>query len=68
MNTAINDAQASISGIIDLIGRFLVIVQAVCLFVRFIKSIVAIYCTLSAGQTSHSSRGKRRLGTLNLDR
>ena len=33
MNTAINDAQASISGIIDLIGRFLALVGRVVLFV-----------------------------------
>lgn len=42
MNTAINDAQASISGIIDLIGTFLDLVEAIILFVKFINVIIAI--------------------------
>ena len=39
MNTAINDAQASISGIIDLIGRSLALVERLVLFVSAIMTI-----------------------------
>ena len=40
MNTAINDAQASISGIIDLIGRFLDLIEAFVLVAKFINVII----------------------------
>ena len=42
MNIAINDAQASISGIIDLIGRFLDLVEIIALFAKCISVIIAM--------------------------
>ena len=42
MNIAMNDAQASIDGIIDLIGRYLDLVKTIVLFVKIVNAIIAM--------------------------